>query len=847
MNKPNLEDAIEYLENTIFPDKGVLYQQRSVCAEKKIDLVRCRLFLTKLIAVLNRGDVFTQDEATELFFATTKLFYSQNVPLRQLLLTTLRAIIPYACDVFVVMNSLSKDSTSRYDFQRSSALRTLKLILTDQTITTLERHFKQGIIDKTPSVSSSALSTSCVLALTHHDIVSRWMPEINTSLSSPNHMVQYHSLRLLHIIKQTDRLALIRLITVYGKQKPLRSPYAHIELLKITSKMLQNERAYSQNILPVVDYLQSCLRPNNDIVSCEAIKVATRLHLDAAPQSLSAQLMTSLQIYLQSNKALLRFIAARAAAEISVKYPDLVATVRRDIEGLLRESNRAVLTAAVTAALNIATTSSVDGLLTKIGKLLHDLPESFLTRIIRSVEDLSVRFPTKRSSIVNFLSRALSIKGRRFQSIVIGSLHRVSSLEKSTRESALGFLAEYIEDCEYADLLSSVLSVIAAEGPKANKPMKYVRAVYNRLLLEAPQIRAAAVTTIAGFAKIPGYEERIGQLLKKCAYDDDKEVRDRACFYSVYLDEKESDLKNVELDIGIENKKVNYDDVQNKLEAYLAGECNEEFDFVNAINDAVIPDEVIEEVTEVVDNSLNEFGDVLKITETPLTQAGCEYDVVVSKIICKDVVVLKYQITNTLLDYVLTDAQLVVKVVKGDYNIKEIQEIGCLLPQQSKTILVVLERGKQLIGEIENTLKYILKESEEDEFGEEDEYVLDSVNLMVSDFVAPLEVLDWNTQFDSLSSAFNQTQIFKFPAIKNIQSAVDKLVQTLQLNVVNGSDNAKKATKKHVLMLAGNLLVGAGSVTLVRIRMLCDDKGVTVELCARSNQQSIPDMLLGLL
>ena len=78
------EDSVLVFEQNIFPDKGVLFQQRDVCSQKRINVAQCRLFLTKLIAVLNRGDVFTKDEATDLFFAATKLFLSPNVAARAL-------------------------------------------------------------------------------------------------------------------------------------------------------------------------------------------------------------------------------------------------------------------------------------------------------------------------------------------------------------------------------------------------------------------------------------------------------------------------------------------------------------------------------------------------------------------------------------------------------------------------------------------------------------------------------------------------------------------------------------------------------------------------------------------
>ncbi|BFU23133.1 coatomer protein gamma subunit, putative [Entamoeba histolytica HM-1:IMSS-B] len=838
------EDNIGVLEQTIFPDKGVLYQQRIVCAEQKINLVQCRLFLTKLIAVFNRGDTFTQEEATELFFATTKLFYSPNVPLRQLLFTALRSVIPYACDVFVVMNSLSKDATSTYDFQRSSALRTLGMILTDQTINSLERHYKQGIVDKIPNVSVSALSTACKLALTHADVVAKWMPEISTALSSSNHLVQYQAIRLLHILKKHDRVALIRCVVTYGKEKPLRSPYAHVELLKICKDILIGERAFSKTVLPLVEYIQTSMRPNNDLVALEAIKLASQLELDAAPQSLSAQLMNSIQVYLQSNKTILRFEAIRVVSEMSYRYNELVSTVRIDVESLLRESNRAILTLAIATSLNICNESSIDGLLNKVAKFMSELPDSFRTKVVNTVEKLAERYPSKYLTLLSFLSHSLTIKGVKFQTAVVNTIRRLCIIQPRCRETSLTTLADYIEDCEYPEIIMKVFSFIGEEGPHSKKPMKYIRSIYNRLLLESPIIRAAGITTLSKFAEIPELKPNIIEILKKCAYDEDQEVRDRACFYSVFLD-------TPKVETPVITSQTDIDALQHVLEQYINGDCETPFDLEEESKKTIIIEPIKEEeVSNEVKKEqeiIEGFGEVIKKSEVTLTTTGSEYDVVCKKMIYKNNVVLLYSITNTLTDYCLSNVSIEIGIEKGDYKIIEQSTISSLPAQGSDIIKVVLDRPDSLIGTFSNKLIYTLKENIEDDTGDEDEYIIDNVSLNLSDFVSPVEIEDWNVQFESLSKEANKTQIFKFPAFKNLQIAVDKLKELFGLNVINGSDDAKKAVKKHVLLLAGNILLKEPATTFIRLRMLCDEKGVTVEVCIRSTNTLIPDMLLALL
>ncbi len=54
----------------------------------------------------------------------------------------------------------------------------------------------------------------------------------------------------------------------------------------------------------------------------------------------------------------------------------------------------------------------------------------------------------------------------------------------------LSHLCEFIEDCEHVDLASRILYLLGREGPKCQTPSMFIRFIYNRVLLEAPAVRA---------------------------------------------------------------------------------------------------------------------------------------------------------------------------------------------------------------------------------------------------------------------------------------------------------------------------------------------------------------------
>jgi len=69
------------------------------------------------------------------------------------------------------------------------------------------------------------------------------------------------------------------------------------------------------------------------------------------------------------------------------------------------------------------------------------------------------------------------------------------------------------------------------EGPKTVHPTKFIRYIYNRVVLENAIVRAAAVTALAKFGvgqKDPDVKASVRVLLARCLDDTDDEVRDRA-------------------------------------------------------------------------------------------------------------------------------------------------------------------------------------------------------------------------------------------------------------------------------------------------------------------------------
>lgn len=123
-------------------------------------------------------------EATEAFFAMTKLFQSKDVILRRMVYLGIKELSSIADDVIIVTSSLTKDMTGKEDLYRAAAIRALCSITDGTMLQAIERYMKQAIVDRNPAVSSAALVSSLHLTKIANDVVKRWVNEAQEAVNS---------------------------------------------------------------------------------------------------------------------------------------------------------------------------------------------------------------------------------------------------------------------------------------------------------------------------------------------------------------------------------------------------------------------------------------------------------------------------------------------------------------------------------------------------------------------------------------------------------------------------------------------------------------------------------------
>jgi coatomer protein complex subunit gamma len=84
------------------------------------------------------------------------------------------------------------------------------------------------------------------------------------------------------------------------------------------------------------------------------------------------------------------------------------------------------------------------------------------------------------------------------------------------KKQALLNLSEFIEDCQFDQIKTKILDILGKEGSSLKNPSILIRHIYNRIILENPIVRAAAISSLAEIAnREPKVRKNVVILLKK--------------------------------------------------------------------------------------------------------------------------------------------------------------------------------------------------------------------------------------------------------------------------------------------------------------------------------------------
>ncbi|KAF5954864.1 hypothetical protein HYC85_007720, partial [Camellia sinensis] len=751
-------------------EKGAVLQEARVFNDPQLDARRCSQVITKLLYLLNQGETFTKVEATEVFFAVTKLFQSRDIGLRRMVYLIIKELSPSADEVIIVTSSLMKDMNSKTDMYRANAIRVLCRITDGTLLTQIERYLKQAIVDKNPVVASAALVSGIHLLQTNPEIVKRWSNEVQEAVQSRAALVQFHALALLHQIRQNDKLAVNKLVTSLTKGT-VRSPLAQCLLIRYTSQVIRESGVNSQTgDRPFYDYLEGCLRHKAEMVIFEAARAITEFSGVTSRELTPA--ITVLQLFLSSSKPVLRFAAIRTLNKVAMTHPMAVTNCNIDMESLISDQNRSIATLAITTLLKTGNESSVERLMKQITNFMSDIADEFKIVVVEAIRSLCLKFPLKYRSLMNFLSNILREEGGfDYKKSIVDSIVILIRDIPDAKESGLLHLCEFIEDCEFTYLSTQILHFLGIEGPKTSDPSKYIRYIYNRVILENATVRASAVSTLAKFgAMVDSLKPRIFILLRRCLFDSDDEVRDRATLYLNTLGgdgaivETDKDVKDFlfgSLDVPLVN-------LETSLKNYSQEPSEDPFDIDS------VPKEVKSlPLAEKKAPGKKPIG--LGAAPAGPTSAVDAYEKLLSSISEFSSFGKLFKVT------VLMDASEAEEF--SEVASKPLRSLPYDSPGQT---FVAFEKpdGVPSVGKFSNMLKFIVKEvdpttGEAEDDGVEDEYQLEDLEVVAADYMLKVGVSNFRNAWESMGPDCERVDEYGLGPRESLAEAVSAVINLL--------------------------------------------------------------------
>jgi len=542
--------------------------------------------------------------------------------------------------------------------------------------------------------------------------------------------------------------------------------------------------------------------------------------------------------------------------------------------------------------------------LKQISTFFSDITDEYKITVVQSLEKLCFTYPSKHRVLVGFMSNFLREEGGfEFKRTIVTSITCLMRAVPETTESSLLHLCEFIEDCEFTLLSTQILHLLGELGPSTSSPARFIRFIHNRVILENPAVRAAAISALGKFAaRCPSLRSSITTLLNRSLEDEDDETRDRTVVVLTIVekameehpyvpppeDAHADEIPPDEPVVGdkaafllLDSLPMSFDKLQRSLMRYKAAPGAMENSITLTFSSLPVVEDYPEETkvsesshdipslsTMVQSNVVNKdrvdpaaaiyaipefasLGQAFRSTlPVALTESETEYVVTCVKHMFLNHVVLQFNVQNTVEDQRLENVAIALESDSECFEVSGEIEAKHIKYGETKSCFTLLTRDHSKDWQstpFTCTLRFNVVqvdpasgEDESEPFDEE--YALESLSITTGDYMAKTAVSDFRRSWETVGSTNEVTEKFALQQ-RSLEDALASVISSLGMQPCDGTGTIKAGGKPHMLHASGVFIGGKNVLVRAQIASNQDSVGTVLKIAVRSDDPIVSRMV----
>ena len=366
--------------------------------------------------------------------------------------------------------------------------------------------------------------------------ISEITDKLTTSIGQEN-LLTFHTLLLIKQIKTNDKLFLIKIYLKLIESYSYKSQFAKSQLIRYISEMLVHEEMNQDISNQFQAFLEKSIYNIEDSIKIEACRALLKANkLKENLQKTLIKVLNDLLNC--SNNIIKFAALRTLNNNFNKISSTLVIELFPELEKIIEDNyiNSSIKAIALSIFLKISKGLSDERLAKMFKTFIEQYPtfkDDFKRDVIIISKDILKENSQKSKLYYNFFCSLFKLDANANTKLeILDALIWFIYNNNELKLKTIFFLAEFISDCQYEVVKVRILSLLGKECQISAQPSKLIRHIVNQINLETPMVRASAVSALAQIGyKDPKQRQMIMKYIARSFNDDDNEVRERAFFF----------------------------------------------------------------------------------------------------------------------------------------------------------------------------------------------------------------------------------------------------------------------------------------------------------------------------